>query len=128
MIRPDTDSLEQPFQYSKSSLAMIPSRLVLLALLIAGSVGLGGCYVPNVEQGNIVEKELVDKIKTDMSRQQVRYILGSPLVMDVFHRDRWDYYYLFRKGRSPHAERSRITIVFRNDRVVKVERHEYDTK
>jgi len=77
-------------------------------------------YVPDVEQGNILTKEMVDKVKVGQSEQQVRFLLGSPLVQDVFHKDRWDYVYTLKKGRSKKVDQQRLTIIFNNGVVTKV--------
>ena len=63
---------------------------------------LSGCsYIPtlpykiDIQQGNVVTEEMVEKLKPGMSRSQVRFVLGTPLITDVFHADRWDYFYYF---------------------------------
>ena len=76
-------------------------RLLLIALFIAsltacGAVGFPGVYRINVEQGNIVDQEMVNQLKPGMSRRQVRFIMGTPLVEDTFNSNRWDYTYSVR--------------------------------
>lgn len=99
-------------------------RQFLSLILIAGLV-LGGCtgiYRADTEQGNVITEEMIAQVKQGMSRAQVRYVLGTPLLADPFHLDRWDYFYLRRPGntRKP-AESRRVTIFFENDRVVRIE-------
>ncbi|MFQ5760576.1 MAG: outer membrane protein assembly factor BamE, partial [Acidiferrobacterales bacterium] len=48
-------------------------------------------YRPEVQQGNVVTQEMVSQLKIGMSRRQVRFLLGTPLIEDPFHQDRWDY-------------------------------------
>lgn len=94
-------------------------RIITIALLASL---LQACilYVPNVEQGNILTKDMIDKVKVGQSEQQVRFLLGSPLVQDVFHKDRWDYVYTLKKGRSKKVDQKRLTIIFDNGVVSKI--------
>ena len=48
-------------------------------------------YRPDVQQGNVVTKDMVDQLRPGMTRDQVRFLLGTPMLTDVFHQDRWDY-------------------------------------
>lgn len=57
-----------------------------------------GVYRLNIIQGNYLEQKMVDKLEAGMSRRQVRYIMGTPLVEDTFHPERWDYYFSVRNG------------------------------
>ncbi len=91
-----------------------------LSFIIALSVTLllSGCIRPykiDIQQGNVVSAEQLEQLKTGMSKREVRYLLGTPLVVDPFHNDRWEYYYSFRAGGSKQAEHRRITIVFDNE-------------
>jgi outer membrane protein assembly factor BamE len=61
---------------------------------------------------------MIDKIKVGQSQQQVRFLLGTPLVQDAFHGNRWDYFYSLKKGRSKDVDKKRLTIIF-DDGVVK---------
>jgi outer membrane protein assembly factor BamE len=94
-------------------------RIIAIALLVSL---LQGCilYVPNVEQGNILTQDMIDKVKVGQSEQQVRFLLGSPLLQDVFHKDRWDYVYTLKKGRSKKVDQKRLTIIFDNGVVTRV--------
>ena len=81
---------------------------------------LAGCMLAphkiDIQQGNYVDQEMVAKLKPDMTRSQVRFILGTPLVADVFHADRWDYVYL--NGKAGDVRRQRkITVVFEGDKL-----------
>jgi outer membrane protein assembly factor BamE len=85
-------------------------RTALLSCLAALCVAISACsssYVPNVlrpyrpdvQQGNIVTKDMVEQLRPGMTRDQVRFLLGTPMLTDIFHQDRWDYtYYLRRKS------------------------------
>lgn len=96
----------------------------LLPLLLIFTL-LQGCilYVPDVEQGNIVTEDMVSQIKVGQSEQQVRYILGSPLIKDSFHRNRWDYFYSLKKGANKTIDKKRLTIIFENGKVSRIIRN-----
>lgn len=96
-------------------------RLVLTALLLM--LATGGCtiYKIDTQQGNVVMQDAVSQLRPGMTRSQVRFLLGSPLIADPFHADRWDYYYYFRKGGAPQAEKRRITLFFSGDVLARVE-------
>ena len=99
--------------------------LFLLVLLLAGC-----SYIPmlpglkphkiDIQQGNYVTQDMVSKVKPGMSRSQVRFALGTPLVADAFHPDRWDYVYVLQKaGRV--TEQRRIVVVFKEDKLERIE-------
>ena len=99
-------------------------RLILLTLIIAslsacGVVGFPGVYRINVEQGNIVTQEMVDQLKPGMSKRQVRFIMGTPLVEDTFNQNRWDYPYSIRNG-GELLSSSHVTVFFEGDSLVNV--------
>lgn len=95
--------------------------LTLAALLLSacGFIGFPGVYRIDVEQGNIVTQEMADQLKPGMSRRQVRFILGTPLVEDTFNQDRWDYPYVKRNGDEILSE-SYFTVRFEGDSLVDV--------
>ncbi|HKJ77565.1 MAG TPA: outer membrane protein assembly factor BamE [Gammaproteobacteria bacterium] len=94
--------------------------LISLALL----AGLTACtaHRPDVQQGNVVTEEQLAQLQKGMDRRQVRFVLGTPLLQDPFHRDRWDYYYSYTEGRG-EPEGYRVTVHFENEQVATVERH-----
>ena len=95
----------------------IAASLVALALLNAGCV-----YRVNVSQGNFLESKLVDQVQVGMTRSQVRYLLGTPMIADAFHPDRWDYLYYFKAGKTQKVDRQLIIIYFTDDKVARIER------
>ncbi|RLA45073.1 MAG: outer membrane protein assembly factor BamE [Gammaproteobacteria bacterium] len=100
-------------------------RILLISLAITclsacGFVGFPGVYKINVEQGNIIDQEIADQLKPGMSRRQVRFIMGTPMIEDTFNQDRWDYAYVMRNGRNVLSE-SRITVIFEGDSLLSVE-------
>ena len=99
-------------------------RILLIALAITclsacSFVGFPGVYKIDVEQGNIVTQEMADQLKPGMSRRQVRFIMGTPLIEDTFNQDRWDYPYVKRNGLNVLSE-SLLTVVFEGDALVTV--------
>ena len=98
------------------------STLASLATLLLAT-SLGGCvYRMDVQQGNYLEGKAVDQLQVGMTRTQVRYLLGTPLVPDCFDKERWDYLYYFRHGRHRPAEPRRVVVYFKDDKVTRFER------
>jgi outer membrane protein assembly factor BamE len=100
----------------KAPICRLALALAFAACGLAGcsSFGFPGVYRINVEQGNIVTREMLDQLKPGMSRRQVRFVLGTPLLEDPFHSDRWDYIYTVRNGDRTLIER-RLTVFFEGD-------------
>ena len=101
-------------------------RFIMMFLLL-----LAGCrelpvlpsvtpYRMDIQQGNMVTQDMVDKLKPGMSRAQVRFALGTPLVADPFHPDRWDYVYLYNKA-GKTTDKRRLVVTFKDDRLVRIE-------
>ena len=96
-------------------------RYILLAGLAI--VTLQGCvYRMDIPQGNRIDPALLDRLEMGMTRNQVRYILGTPVVDNLFRDDRWDYVYYFRAGRSKKPERRWLVVWFEEDTVIRVDR------
>jgi outer membrane protein assembly factor BamE len=96
---------------------------VLKALALIALCGLAGCvYRMNIQQGNFLKAEDIDRVQTGMTRSQVRFILGTPMVSDSFDADRWDYYYYLVKGHSRKKETRHVIVHFDGDKVASIER------
>lgn len=92
---------------------------------MAGLTGLTACsyltpYRIEIVQGNVVTQEMIAQIQPGLGRLQVRDILGSPLLTDIFHADRWDYVFTIRRRGTEYQQR-RVTIYFKNDKVDRFE-------
>ncbi len=75
-----------------------------------------GPYRPDVHQGNIITKEMVEQLRQGMAREQVRFLLGTPLLTSEFHKDRWDYaYYL--NPRKGEVQNRRLTVYFKDNKL-----------
>jgi outer membrane protein assembly factor BamE len=99
----------------------------IIILCFSSVLVAAGCSLPSswvykidVQQGNVITQDMVDKLKAGMDPQQVRAILGTPLLIDPFHPQRWDYLYSFAPG-GGHREQRRITVVFDNEKLVRVQ-------
>lgn len=88
------------------------------ALSACGSTKWGFPYRADVQQGNWVTAEQVARLERGMSREQVRYVLGTPTLQDIFHADRWDYPYYNKPGYG-QAEARHFTVWFENDILVR---------
>jgi outer membrane protein assembly factor BamE len=98
-----------------------PTLTAALALLLMMS--LGGCvYRMNIQQGNYLEGKTVDQLQIGMTRSQVRYLLGTPMVPAVFDKERWDYVYYFKRGRLRRPEERHLIVFFAAEKVTRFER------
>jgi len=98
--------------------------LRLRTTTIAVAALLSACITPHhmdIAQGNIVTQEMVDQLRPGMTRSQVRFVLGTPLVTDSFHPDRWDYFYSLHKGVDAKPQTRHLTVVFRDDVLASIE-------
>jgi outer membrane protein assembly factor BamE len=93
-----------------------------LSVLLAAPL-LGGCvYRMDIQQGNFLEGKTVDRLEVGMTRTQVRYLLGTPMVPALFDRDRWDYLYYFEHGHLRRPAERHLVVFFKNDKVTRFER------
>ncbi len=108
--------------------ALMPARVVSVSLLAAvlalGCSSRGGLFITpyrmDVLQGNVVTREQVQVLQVGMGREQVRNVLGTPLLASVFHAQRWDYVFTFqRQGQEP--QQRRVSVFFKGDALERVE-------
>lgn len=103
---------------------MRPARHALLFALLPA---LAACGVPQlvtpyrmeIQQGNYVSQEMVSQLRPGMTREQVRFVLGTPLLTDIFHADRWDY--VFYRDAAGAREERKLTVVFADGKLARVE-------
>jgi outer membrane protein assembly factor BamE len=99
----------------------VPRTALSCALLLL-VFGLGGCvYRMDVQQGNLLDAEQIDQVEVGMTRSQVRFLLGTPMVIDSFDADRWDYVYSLRRGHERQVIRRHLVVWFDGDKVTKIE-------
>ena len=79
-------------------------------------------YRIDIQQGNLLDDEIIDQVELAMTRSQVQFLLGTPMIADSFHQDRWDYTYYFRRGRSRNIEQRWFIVYFEDDEVVRIDR------
>jgi outer membrane protein assembly factor BamE len=92
-------------------------------LLLTCILAVNACvYRIDVQQGNLLEDNDIDAVQIGMTRSQIRFVLGTPVIEDPFHHDRWDYIYYYRKGRSRVADRRWLIVNFDGDRVREIEK------
>jgi outer membrane protein assembly factor BamE len=92
-------------------------KFTALVLLIATLASSGCVYRLNISQGNLIKQEDLDQVEMGMTRNQVRYLLGTPLIDDPFHADRWDYVYYQKIGRDEAGFKRWVSIEFSEDKV-----------
>lgn len=102
--------------------ATLRAALLLGLVVVAGGIASGCVYRPNIQQGNLLEVEDVEQVQTGMTRSQVRYLLGTPMLADPFDPQRWDYIYTFQRGRESNVERAHFVVHFDGDRVSRIEK------
>jgi outer membrane protein assembly factor BamE len=94
-----------------------------VASLVIAALALTACvYRIDIQQGNLLDDEDIVQVQVGMTRSQVQFLLGTPMVADSFHRDRWDYAYYLRRGRSPDVAQRWVVVHFDNDRVARIDR------
>ena len=99
---------------------LIRSLSALVLVFAASACSYLAPYKIDIQQGNIVPQESVEKLKVGMSRNEVKNLLGTPLVSDIYHADRWDYVYSLRKGWTVEGQR-KLTLTFEKDVLAKIE-------
>lgn len=98
-------------------------RVWLGSVLFLSLLFLSACSVHkiDIQQGNVITQEMFEKLKVGMDKKRVERVLGTPLVVDPFHRDRWDYVYIFKAGDTDDRQSARLTLYFENDQVTKID-------
>lgn len=100
-------------------------KLTVAIAAVALSIGLAGCrHIPvgydiEVQQGNIISQENIQQLKLGMTREQVIEIMGEPVVINTFDTRCWDYVYT-KVSRKQAFTRSKVTLIFENDRLTKI--------
>jgi len=98
-------------------------KLRALALCLTASSLLVGCgnftlfpgvHKIHIQQGNYIRQDMIDKLEPGMTRSQVRFVLGTPLVADTFNQDRWDYYYSM-DDQEGNVRNTRFSVFFEDD-------------
>lgn len=121
------DEHKNGFRYDPEPILSIPRkgcqmRTILINLLLISVLALSGCsiYKVDVRQGNELDAEQIAKLKIGMDRNQVKFIMGSPLLRDPFHTDRWDYIHTFRPG-GGKTHRKVLTLYFSDGKLARID-------
>lgn len=105
---------------SMKHILQISSLLGLLALSACNSVSsldFPGVYKIGIPQGNIITQDMVDQLRPGMTKRQVIFVMGTPLVRDPYHQDRWDYIYSYQPGGGVRGQ-EKVSVFFVNDELV----------
>jgi outer membrane protein assembly factor BamE len=109
-------------------------KKILTSVIVGVFMGLTGCssellsvHKIDIQQGNALSQDAVEQLKPGMTPNQVTFLLGHPMVTDMFQPQRWDYVYYFKPG-GGKAELRRLTVYFEHNRLVRLQQPEPATK
>jgi outer membrane protein assembly factor BamE len=104
--------------------------MVRAAFMVSLVLALAGCgvpripgitpYKPDIQQGNYISQDMIAQVKPGMTRDQVRFLLGTPLLTDIFHADRWDYVY-WRETENGKRESRRVALFFNEGKLARIQ-------
>lgn len=96
------------------------AKTMACAAVCAAAANISGCvYRIDVPQGNYIEPEQVEKLRIQMTKEQVKYVLGTPITIDPFHKNRWDYVFRIQEGWND-AEQKVLFVTFEGDYLVDI--------
>jgi outer membrane protein assembly factor BamE len=107
-----------------SSASRLGVAVAAFAMALAGGckpLNLFSVYRMEIQQGNLVEQDMLSQLKPGMSKDQVRAVLGTPLIADVFHDNRWDYVYRRQRTNSTTIEERALAVYFDEGKLVRIE-------
>lgn len=98
------------------------SLLTSLTLVSCSTIlnNLPGVYTLEIQQGNIIDQAMIDQLRPGMNKRQVLYIMGSPMLDDVFHKNRWDYLYSNQPSGEDRVQKQ-VSLFFENDQIVGIQ-------
>lgn len=102
-----------------------PRVLVICSLALVAGCGVPRIpgitpYKPEIQQGNYLSQEIIAQVKPGMTREQVRFLLGTPLLTDIFHGDRWDYVY-WREAENGKRETRKVALFFSDNKLERIQ-------
>ena len=99
-------------------------RKIIISLISVATLALAsGCvYQAAVSQGNLIDQEDLDQVEVGMTKNQIRFLLGTPMIDDPFHADRWDYVYYLKIGRDDAIEKRWVSVYFEDEKVSEIRR------
>ncbi len=93
---------------------------ILLCMAIALAISSGCVYRANIAQGNLIKEEDLEQVEIGMTKNQVRFLLGTPMIDDPFNKQRWDYIYYLKIGRRDAKFKRWVSVEFQDDLVSEV--------
>ena len=100
-------------------------KIIILALIFSTMALSSACvYRASISQGNLIKQEDLDQVEVGMTRIQVRFLLGTPMIDDPFHESRWDYVYYIRIGRNDATFKRWVSVEFENDLVSEIRKEQ----
>ncbi len=81
-----------------------------------------GVYKMDIQQGNVLAEKKIRQLKTGMTKEQVAFIMGNPVLTDIFNKNRWDYVYSFQPGGEPRQQK-RLTLFFQQNQLIRMTRN-----
>lgn len=102
----------------QKALLLTITSFTLIVLSGCSYIKFPGVYTLDIQQGNIVTQEMVNQLKPGMTKRQVRFVLGTPLIADTFEQDRWDYYYSLRDAKGK-TSKEKMTVFYKEGKLVK---------
>ncbi|MGI9234603.1 MAG: outer membrane protein assembly factor BamE [Woeseiaceae bacterium] len=103
---------------------VIRKSFPVFALCFALALSAGCVYRANIAQGNLIKQEDLDQAEVGMTRNQIRFLLGTPMVDDPFHANRWDYVYFLKIGRGDALQKRWVSVLFVDDRVSEIRKEQ----
>lgn len=96
------------------------ATLLVMSLAACETFDFPGVHRIVVPQGNVYDEEMIEKLEVGMSRSQVRFIMGTPLIQDSFNPDRWDYAYRLHRGNEVFVQK-KMTLFFEGDKLSRID-------
>lgn len=97
---------------------------IYTAISACSTLRFPGVFRIDIGQGNLITKDMVDKLRVGMTPRQVRYVMGSPMIADTFHPERWDYLYNLETGKGLLIE-NHLVLYFEGERLARIDNSEY---
>jgi outer membrane protein assembly factor BamE len=111
-----------PVQTKKDNVLTMLFRVLAIVIALSVSACSSWVYRIDIPQGNYLEQKDIDKLQIGMTKEQVKFVLGSPVLQDVFHADIWHYVYSFKSGKSDEFNtEKKFTITFEDNKVINAE-------
>lgn len=105
---------------SSSMIRTVVLAVLCTSLMACQNFRFPGVYRVVVPQGNVFDQEMISQLEVGMTRSQVRFIMGTPLIKDTFNPDRWDYTYQVQRG-SELSQKKRMSLYFDGNQLVKID-------